>query len=305
MASNISNNVTYINLLEQYFATEVAAYILHSFYMSIGVWCVVANSFLLTVLVKFDALHTHANIFVANIAASDLCLGVSNIIMRPFTFNRHATLGTARTACLIFTFFVVFVQLNSIHALFCATCERYIKICHPFKYERVMKTKIILPMIILCWIISILHGCMITGARWSPDALCKLISIIDRPNLIACIPYFIILLTCLCFFNFKIFGTVLKHRQQIQDQFQSLVSTEHVQRTKLIGVIVLFTFLGYIPYVVSLITGFFINEEKKAYRIADTVTIMLMYANNVVNPVIFGWKDQNIRKYAKKILMRN
>ena len=125
------------------------------------------------------------------------------------------------------------------------------------------------------------------------------------------IPYYLLILLLLCFFNVRIFATVLKHRRLIRAQVQHPVaqqgqndSAENLRRTKLIGVVVLFNFLSYVPYFLALIIGLFIDNNTSAYNIVESFNGLLTYVNNVVNPVIFGWKDRNIKKYARQVLSR-
>ena len=141
-----NSNITHVSLLETYYVDATAAYVLYAVYFAISLWCITANSFLLTVLIKHEALHTYANIFVTNIAATDIVTGLG-ILTRVFNILTNVTLDLARFSCLFFTSSAIFSAVLATHALVCATCERYIKICHPFSYERIVKTSTVIPVL--------------------------------------------------------------------------------------------------------------------------------------------------------------
>ena len=300
-----NSNITHVNLLETYFVDVTAACVLHAVYFAISLWCISANSFLLAVLIKHKALHTHANIFVANIAASDIVTGLA-ILTTAFNILTNLTLDLARFSCLFFMASTIFSSVLGTHAVVCATCERYIKICHPFSYDRIVKRPTVIPVLFLTWIISISYGCVIINAPWYPGSQCLLIDMVsDISTQIFALAYYLIMLLLLCFFNVRIFATILKHRRLIRVQVQHHMtqqrqtdSAENLRRTKLIGVVVLFTFLGYAPSFLTLVTRVFVNNDINVYYVVESFTGLLVYVNNVINPVIFGWKDRNIRQYV-------
>ena len=300
--SDISN-ITHINLPVHYYMDLTAAYILTAAYMAVGGWCVAANCLLLVILITQNALHTQANVYVGNIAASDLSVGLGIILMRPLNLVTHASLDFAKYSCLSLCFVALFTQMASIHALFCATFERYVKICHPFRYQRIIKTSVTMPLLCLSWVISFLYGCTFITVNWYPESLCQFISTLEHTIIIACTPYVVLLLAVLSFFNIKIFSTVQRHRRQIQGLEQQ-VDEQNVGRTKLIGMLVLFSFVAYAPFLVTLMVGLFVDENNVVYRVLELIATLLMYSNNVANPVIFGWKDKKIRKYGIKLLHR-
>lgn len=215
---NTSKNITHINLLELYYGYDkVFAYVLYVIYVAVSTWCIFANSVLLVVIIKSKVLHTHANVFVCNIAASDICVGLSIMFIRPFDLLTNASVQVARTSCLFFIFTGIFTNMTSIHALLCATCERYIKICHPYQSHRIMKVSVIVPVISFSWIISlVLTALLLIRPHWHPESQCHFTSVVNLTVLIICAPYPTLLMIFLCYFNIRIFWTVRRHRKLIQ-----------------------------------------------------------------------------------------
>jgi hypothetical protein len=299
-------NVTRINLLELYYGEDNAfyAYSLYAVYVAISGWCIAANLFLLVVLLRHESLRTHANVFVANIAASDTCLGLSTMLVRPFDLLTHATVEVARMSCLAFVFSAIFTNMTSIHALLCATCERYVKICHPYRAHALCRGGVVGFMIGLSWSCSfIFTGLLLIGPHWYPASTCHFTSVVDIHILSALAFYPTLLIVFLCFFNARIFMTVRRHRRQIQVQVAGARKEPSSEgRTKIVGLVVMLTLVSYFVYFLSVLGGMLIPEYNTTYYVVSTVSFLIMFANNIANPVIFGWKDKLIRKHAKKLL---
>ena len=301
-----SSNITRINLLRHYYIDDAAGYSLNAVYMIISVWCIGANCFLLAVIVKKEALRTSANVFVVNIATSEICVGLSHIVTRPFNVLTNVTVRVAGNACLFSTACTIFSQMASVHALLNATAERYVKICHPFHYSRILTTPVIVSAVSISWINSVLLCCVIIGAEWDPGMKCSLSSLVNKIGYMVGTPYVLVLFLLLFYCNIRIFSTVLRHRRQIRelDQINSSRDAQNIRRAKIIGLVVLFTFLGYVPFVMHAIIGMYVDDTSRVYQILESFTGVLTCINNIANPIIFGWKDKNIRQFTRKPFAR-
>ena len=77
------------------------------------------------------------------------------------------------------------------------------------------------------------------------------------------------------------------------------------KRAKLIGILLLFMFLAYLPFIFVAIFGIMIDTEGDTFQSITTACIFFMFFNNITNPIIFGWKDKEIKAYLLKILKCN
>lgn len=292
---NTTNHTT-INILEAALVYPAFGYVTVLTHLILGLWCVVANGFLISVLVRYESLHTRANAFVANIAASDICVGVVVIGTRPLNLLGESTQEFVAIACTVIISSSVLSQLLSIHALLLATGERYVKICHPFRYQTVTGWWIVFTLLCLSWVNSVvIAGSIVINTPWSYNGICPLAASLNLVKIIVIGPYVVALLLVTLYCNVRIFGTIVRHRREIQ---QSGQGDENVQRANMIGLVVLFTFLAYIPYLIHTFAGYGVNKTSVAYRMFEIINMMLLYCNNIINPLLFGWKDKNIRKYA-------
>lgn len=128
------------------------AIVLTFIYMSVSLCAVIANSMVLWVIIGSRRMHSVTNMFIANIAISDICIGGLAI---PFQFQ-----AALLQKWLLPSFFCSFcptvqiVSVNvSIFTLVALSCDRYRIITQPLKQRLTCTDAFIINVII--WIVSI------------------------------------------------------------------------------------------------------------------------------------------------------
>ena len=97
---------------------------------------IIANAILLVTLLKTKSLHTPSNVFVGGLCISDLSAGlVSQPLFLTMLFYTKAGLDLSSFTSVFWYSSEVFAGVSYIFIL-CITIDRYLAICHPFRYQR-------------------------------------------------------------------------------------------------------------------------------------------------------------------------
>ena len=144
-------------------------------------------------------------------------------------------------------------NLSSLHAIFFAVLERYVKICHPFKYHVYVTQCTVIAALVWSWVVSIAYGLLsIVNNHWHPSLGCNAMTYLDPVFLIIGTPYNILIISAFAYITFKLMLTIRRHQIAINRNEQSLSrNKDQIKKTKLVGIMALFLFLAYLPLIVS------------------------------------------------------
>ncbi|KAK6979649.1 neuropeptide Y receptor type 2 [Biomphalaria glabrata] len=158
-----SSNTTMIN---PYDVPKGLIVLLAFLYGSISLLAVIGNGLVILVIVKNRRMHTVTNIFIANLAVSDVIIGLFSI---PFQFQAALLQRwvLANFMCPLSPFVQVVSVNVSIFTLSVIAVDRYIAVIHPFKAGCSKKSAAIIISVI--WAVGVGAGIPVPMFYWVVD----------------------------------------------------------------------------------------------------------------------------------------
>lgn len=289
-------------------------------YASIFVIGVVGNSMVVAVIYCYMKLKTVANIFVLNLAVSDLTFLITLPMWATFTARGyHWPFGGF--LCKASAGLVIFNLYTSIFFLMALSIDRYLAIVHPVQSRRfrtVVYTRI---TCVVVWLFAFVlslptaltrdvhkfsnHNTTVCGILHQNIENSKslrelLLAISLMKTLLGFLIPFIVIITCYC-----LIGRALLSAQTIQKSSRS--RDDEVLR--MLAAAVLAFFLCWAPHQVFHLMQVFTQMTKvencPLLEIIDTAmpfTICIAYFNSCVNPIVYGFVGRNFRKNLVRLL---
>ena len=273
----------------------------------ITTWIIINNVLLLYVLFKYQELHTDTNIIIGSLCAADLGMSSTHFLLLVYYINSPWTTHTAYVMCLSTVVIMLFFNSASVNIFLCALIERYLKICRPFFYQRIMSRRIAVTMVMIAIATaSVVSMPLLYKDHWHPAASCGFSHLVNPTVRRMFLTYCVLAFVSVSFFTIRLFVTIRHQQKSVAaiDHFE-LAKKASIDRAKALVTMMLFLFLTYSPYVMVLATmattnGDFVKAEWFVYL--EKLTMKLCLLNNIGNPVMYGWRDRQIKKYVKKTL---
>ena len=243
------------------------------------------NSVILVTIWKTSSLHSASNILLSSLAVSDLAMGL--VVQPLFIVYLLAPLGSELPHVLC-----IFLSTPSLMIITAIGVDRLLALQFHLRYIQVVTPLRVKSVVSFIWLLS---AAIASSKLWAG--------------------YFFYLIPpatflCLLVANFfvysKIYCVVRRHRRQIQQQQQlQQGSNDNVYRILRLKKSVLKTFLlciilllCYFPY--SLYTHL---QMLRAVASASVliITVTLVFLNSTLNPLIFCWRDSQIRAAVKQL----
>ena len=111
----------------------------------------------------------------------------------------------------------------------------------------------------------------------------------------------------------KIFQVVRTHQRQIKDQSEALsylqTNTVNVLKCRKSAVTVLYIYglfvIFYLPYFVVMVLQVYVVGFTRTVRIACDYATTAVFMNSSLNPLVYCWRNREIRQAVKNILRRD
>eukprot|EP00058_Branchiostoma_floridae_P012457 XP_002597945.1 hypothetical protein BRAFLDRAFT_221452 [Branchiostoma floridae] len=273
-------------------------WVLHIF-NGLAVWSVVGNSLPLVAIMKYETLHKPVYILMANLAASDIVTGVGVLITTSTTFV-HAKAGVpvaTATVRLLFTCFFL-SALSNAYSLLALTGERYCFLVHGMTYENKVTTDRCKVVIIVIWlwsgILALLPvigwscaypsqgGCLQLGGGSQPSYLVLILVLVYLP------------MAAIVVFNLRV--------SDIRQQEAAVHAHPSTSRKSAVTILILtVSFLvGWLPYCTVMANELGCREDCGNL---DPAAIAFVVLNSAVNPVIYGFRLEEIRRSVKRLFV--
>ena len=261
----------------------------------ISITATIGNLVVLLTIWRSPHLHSPSKTLLFGLALSDLCVGLAseplNVGFQAVLFNNSSKL----TSCtLIKIRILVFAILTGVTLLTVTamSVDRYLAIYLHLRYDQVVTEKKTRKVILCVWLISCL----------------PLVIIIFHP-MTSLLVGTVTIAVCLLIISFvwvRIYQVVRLHQAQIQDQVAVASQSFNMARfrnsaisTMLVLVIVL---VCYTPLLASNIRLAVKLIPSNAVLLEVSHTLVVL--NSSLNPLVYFWRQRDLRTRAKQLTMR-
>ncbi|XP_042202923.1 C-C chemokine receptor type 3-like [Callorhinchus milii] len=298
----------FVVLCENYDSNMFGATLTVTLYSLIFILSVVGNSLVLWIMLRYEKLKTITDIFIVNLAISDLLFAAS----LPFWAKDHVSgwvFGNAMCKLLSGVFFVGYY--SGIMFLTLMTADRYFAVVHAVYAARSRKTCYAVTASLVVWAISLSASVpefiYSTEITWDQTKFCMANYPEDSEHIWLLFGYyqqiilfFLIPLVVIVYCYYKIMNTVLRCKAR-----------KKYKAVKVILCIVVIFFLCWAPYnmvifLVSLkqlnVSPFTTCEMSKHIDYAYFISRNLAYFHCCLNPVFYAFVGTNFRIHLNKLL---
>lgn len=280
---------------------------------------IVGNSMVVAVIYCYMKLKTVANIFVLNLAVSDLTFLITLPMWATFTATGyHWPFGGF--LCKASAGLAIFNLYTSIFFLTALSIDRYLAIVHPMRSRRFRTVRYASVTCVAIWLFAFVLSVPTAVTRdvhhftISNNTVCGimhhtiesatrlrfLLAISLMKSLLGFLVPFVIIITC-----YFLIGRALLGAKHIQKSSRS--RDDEVLR--MLGAAVLAFFLCWTPHQVfhlmQFLTQLTLIKNCAIIDIIDTAlpfTICIAYFNSCVNPIVYGFVGRNFRKNLLRLL---
>lgn len=244
------------------------------------------NSVILVTIWKTSSLHSASNILLSSLAVSDLAMGL--VVQPLFIVYLLAPLGSELLHVLS-----IFLSTPSLMIITAIGVDRLLALQFHLRYIQVVTPLRVKSVVSFIWLLS---AAIASSKLWAGYFF----------YLIPPATFLCLLVTNLFVYS-KIYCVVRRHRRQIQQQQQQLQqgSNDNVYRILRLKKSALKTFLlciilllCYLPY--SVYTHLQMLRAVASASVLIT-TVTLVFLNSTLNPLIYCWRDSQIRAAVKQL----
>lgn len=291
--------------------------IVYGFIFVIGM---IGNSMVVAIIYFYMKLKTVANIFVLNLAISDLTFLITLPMWATFTATGYQW-PFGGFLCKTSAGLVTFNLYTSIFFLTALSIDRYLAIVQPVRSRRFRSVAYARITCVVIWLFAFVLSVPTALTRdvhfieTSKTTVCAtlhsttenaerleelLLAISLMKSLLGFLMPFIIIITCYC-----LIGRALLRAKHIQKSSRS--RDDEVLR--MLAAAVLAFFLCWVPHQVfhfmQLLTQLILRKNCTVLEIIDTAmpfTICIAYFNSCVNPIVYGFVGHSFRKNLLRLL---
>ena len=264
----------------------------------------IGNPAFFITLLKTSSLHTPSNVLLGALCVTDLLAGAIcqpiNMVLRIQKQERCCS-PLLRT----YWFMVHMSPLNSFVFSLLITLDRYIAICHPYRYIQHASCRRYVYVTFGLFGISMIYATVeLRVYDYSPVTFWALELVLELLFIVA------VFITYL-----RIYGVVRSQRRRITGSSnvfvgrQSRISIRERSKTYTVGIILAIFIACYAPYIVySIMSILYLLGDIEDYKYIFQLEISAYYLvllNSCLNPVIYCAMSREIRRAAVKIFMPN
>ncbi len=273
-------------------------------YIFWGLFSITGNSLTLLVIFKYDELQTTSNFLVVSLSLADLLAGATGT---PLTIiNKTSSVGSSLwvTTCILREIsYYISCSMNAF-SISWMSVDRLIYIEKPFEYHELVTKKRLLVGLIISWLyIIILMTSIVLKVKSSLKVFefCEIVPGSDWYNFVI-VPHFVFftILAIVAYSRISFIAFQQSKRIHNQSMDPNEGSSAQMKITKMMAMVVGTYLALYVPVIVC---GLFLsfNGSEVGSNILQFV-VALYNANTWINPVIYGFKNKDIRKGYKKIV---
>ncbi|XP_028825436.1 type-1 angiotensin II receptor A [Denticeps clupeoides] len=276
---------------------------------------IVGNSMVVAVIYCYMKLQTVANVFVLNLAVSDLTFLITLPMWATFTATGyHWPFGSF--LCKASAGLVIFNLYTSIFFLTALSMDRYLAIVHPVRSRRrrtVLYARITcvgiwafafllsIPTLLSRDVFEIEDANNTVCAIWHDSDHINVLTISMMKSVLGFLVPFIIIITCYCLIGRALMGARV--------QIQRSVRSRDDEVLRMLAAAVLAFFLCWAPHQVfhfmDILAMLGVVKNCHTLDIVDTAmpfTICIAYFSSCVNPILYSFVGHNFRRNLLRLL---
>uniref|UniRef100_A0A182IPG4 G-protein coupled receptors family 1 profile domain-containing protein n=1 Tax=Anopheles atroparvus TaxID=41427 RepID=A0A182IPG4_ANOAO len=243
-----------------------------------------------------------SNLFVLSLAISDIFVGLT--LPYHLAFYMGVDLGRHKHLCLLRFFVLIIACSVSIWNLIAIAVDRYIAICYPLHYTRLMTKRTALTILGFGWCLAIAIATIpLIWNKWDTAQECEFDELL-HPWYVAGVitPIFSVVWLCLFVVYWRIWREASKHAKQLRAHGGALERSSSDWKSVQVVLLIMgcFTFC-WIPYFVVVLTQIFAFVEDSSPTLYKAAFSLAM-ANSMMNPIIYAWKNTHFRHAFKQLL---
>uniref|UniRef100_A0A182YCU7 G-protein coupled receptors family 1 profile domain-containing protein n=1 Tax=Anopheles stephensi TaxID=30069 RepID=A0A182YCU7_ANOST len=243
-----------------------------------------------------------SNLFVLSLAISDIFVGLT--LPYHLAFYMGVDLGRQKHLCLLRFFVLIIACSVSIWNLIAIAVDRYIAICYPLHYTRLMTKRTALTILGFGWCLAISIATIpLIWNKWDTAQECEFDELL-HPWYVAGVitPIFSVVWLCLFVVYWRIWREASKHAKQLRAHGGASERSSSDWKSVQVVLLIMgcFTFC-WIPYFVVVLTQIFAFVEDSSPTLYKAAFSLAM-ANSMMNPIIYAWKNTHFRHAFKQLL---
>ena len=275
----------------------------------IGLIILAGNGPVIYVIVTYHRLHKAANWFILSLSWADLCVG---LFLIPVSTS-CALWTTCNFSVLTLSFdLLLFVSIANMCAM---TADRYLSVVKPLTYFQNMTNSRVFLWISVAWIVPILFSLIpfawiftnSPAQRESAFEIYGTLQIIIF-NLLPCVVMLLIYghIFIISQKHSRQIRALTKHQHLSQPQlsFSPRQATQERSATRVFGLVVLLFVLCWMLSAYRHLCQYFSLKCNVSFELTLT-SRLLMVTNSAINPFIYAFLKEDIKREVKKLLCRH
>lgn len=270
------------------------------------------NLLILLSIARFKRLRTRINVLIANLAVSDLLVG---IVMIPYDLNFmfNTSLRQNKLTCLLrHTFEIAFIG-SSVLNLLVISIERYLAIVHPLFHVKKSTKNWLATLIASSWVISILVACLplFGWNSWYPGVPCDPMYIYSKSysGLVYCILIGSMIANFVMYV--QVVNTALAQLRALQAETSVVaddalrhvhIKKKSIKKTKMMILVLGVFAICWGPYCLTILFETIFLEPSDSMELVEKFLACFGILNSGLNWIIFGLKNSSYRKAFKYLL---
>ncbi|NP_001000944.1 olfactory receptor Olr1472 [Rattus norvegicus] len=283
-------------------------HLFYALFLAMYLTTVLGNLIIIILILLDSHLHTPMYLFLSNLSFSDLCF--SSVTMPKFLQNMQSQdTSITYAGCLIQMYFFNLFGGLEIFLLVVMAYDRYVAICLPLYYTRIMSPKLCVCLVLMSWIFnvlySMLHTLLLARLSFCEDNMihhffCDISALLK----LACSDIYI---NELMIFILGGLLVVIPFLLIVVSYVQIVFSILKVSSTRVIHKV--FSTCGSHLSVVSLfygtIIGLYLCPSSNNFTVNEaSISIMYTVVTPMLNPFIYSLRNRDIKEALIKVLIK-
>ncbi|XP_054761029.2 trace amine-associated receptor 7d-like [Lytechinus pictus] len=276
---------------------------------------VVGNFLVIATFLKTERLRTPTYYLLSSLAAIDFIIGLIGIPLEVYRRVAFSDITCLEMYSRYFSAFSYFFGTNNLFHIVMVTCDRYIAVHRPLRYQTLVTTKRIAIGILISWLMSIIGFMLqqVSNLEESPTTVTVYCSgttfqygLGSRIWFFLVTTAIIVSVSTLLVLNMLILRTAMRHARRIADMEQAIgraqddITASRVKASQKVTFITLAFFISCIPMSIVHIILVFDTEAHLYSRPFDDVAMFMFYCGSAVNPIIYCYYNRTFRENALK-----